>query len=230
MVKVADGLEIHYADPRALKAAERNPRYMPEGEMEALKRSLETWGMVDPIIVRQEDGRVIGGHQRLLAAIDLGMPRVPVVEIDVTTLDAKLLNQALNRIHGRWDENELMLLQDEIRLEGGDLSLAGWTENEIRLGDEEIIGSEKKDSARTNDNFASLRAKSGGYVGLQFGDILVAMPTSTYEALLAYIREHYPEDDRAGVVFIINAGLATVGVIVETETLAAAEPEPAPEP
>ncbi|MCJ7527478.1 MAG: ParB N-terminal domain-containing protein [Methyloceanibacter sp.] len=214
MAKVTDGLEIHYADPRALKPAERNPRYMPEGEMEALKRSLETWGMVDPIIIRQEDGRVIGGHQRLEAAIDIGMARVPVVEIDVSKLDAKLINQALNRIHGRWHEAELMLIQDEIRLEGGDLSLTGFTENELRLG---------KDSARTNDNFAALRAKSGGYVGLQFGEILVAMPTSTYEALLAYIREHYPEDDRAGVVFIINAGLATVGVEVETE------PEPAPE-
>lgn len=95
MTKVTDGLEIHYADPRALKPAERNPRYMPEGEMEALKRSLETWGMVDPIIIRQEDGRVIGGHQRLEAAIDIGMARVPVVEIDVSTLDAKLINQAL---------------------------------------------------------------------------------------------------------------------------------------
>ena len=225
MAKVTDGLEIHYADPRALKPAERNPRYMPEGEMEALKRSLETWGMVDPIIIRQEDGRVIGGHQRLEAAIDIGMARVPVVEIDVSKLDAKLINQALNRIHGRWHEAELMLIQDEIRLEGGDLSLTGFTENELRLGEEEIIGSDVKDSARTNDNFASLRAKSGGYVGLQFGEILVAMPTSTYEALLAYVREHYPENDRAGVVFIINAGLATVGVVVETEP----EPEPVDE-
>jgi len=218
MTKVTDGLEIHYADPKALKPAERNPRYMPEGEMEALKRSLETWGMVDPIIIRQEDGRVIGGHQRLEAAIDIGMARVPVVEIDVSTLDAKLLNQALNRIHGRWHETDLMLIQDEIRLAGGDLSLAGWTENELRLGAEEIIGSDVKDSARTNDNFASLRAKSGDFVGLQFGEILVAMPTQTYDGLLAYIREHFPDDDRAGVVAVIGAGLAALGAPIETAT------------
>jgi hypothetical protein len=56
------------------------------------------------------------------------------------------------------------------------------------------------------------------------------MPTSTYAALLAYVREYFPDDDRAGVVFIINTGLATVGIIVETETLTAAEPAPVADP
>lgn len=126
-------LTIRYVDPRTLRPAERNPRIMPAQEMEALKAALERWGFVDPIVLRKEDSRIIGGHQRVTAAIELGMELVPVVEADVTALDAMILNEALNRIHGGWDEPALALHQQEIRLAGGDLSLTGFTGREISL-------------------------------------------------------------------------------------------------
>lgn len=131
--KAEGPLTIRYVDPRTLRPAERNPRIMPAQEMEALKVALERWGFVDPIVLRKEDSRIIGGHQRVTAAIELGMELVPVVEADVTALDAMILNEALNRIHGGWDEPQLALHQQEIRLAGGDLSLTGFTGREISL-------------------------------------------------------------------------------------------------
>lgn len=50
-----------------LRPAEYNPRkHLSPGdeEYERLKRSIETFGYVDPIIINA-DGTVIGGHQRL---------------------------------------------------------------------------------------------------------------------------------------------------------------------
>ncbi len=130
----ADGpLTIRYVDPRTLQPAERNPRIMPGHEMKALKAALARWGFVDPIVLRKEDERIIGGHQRVTAAIELGMELVPVVEADVSAVDAMILNEALNRIHGDWNEPSLSLHQQEIGLAGGDLTLTGFTLREIRL-------------------------------------------------------------------------------------------------
>lgn len=126
-------LEIRYVDPASLKAADRNPRIMPPAEMEALKRALDRWGFVDPIVVRSQDKRIIGGHQRVEAAVAMGMTEIPVVYVNVSKVDAMVLNEALNRITGRWNEAELALHQEEIRLAGGDLSLTGFTDDEIAL-------------------------------------------------------------------------------------------------
>src|SRR5438105_449139 len=84
-----------------------NPRKISATELEALTRSVREWGFVQPVLVRREDKTVIGGHQRLLAARRLGMTTVPVIFVDITQDQARLLNIALNRISGDWDEELL---------------------------------------------------------------------------------------------------------------------------
>ena len=42
-----------------------NPRRISDEELDALTRSMRTWGVVQPLLARREDGTVIGGHQRL---------------------------------------------------------------------------------------------------------------------------------------------------------------------
>ena len=44
-----------------------NPRRIPQAELETLTRGIKKFGLIDPIIARNEDQTVIGGHQRLLA-------------------------------------------------------------------------------------------------------------------------------------------------------------------
>ena len=56
-----------------------NPRRINDEELETLTRSIQQFGLVDPIIVRRADLTVIGGHQRLVAARRLGYDAVPVL-------------------------------------------------------------------------------------------------------------------------------------------------------
>ena len=96
----------------ALKPASYNPRKkLKKGdkEYEKIKKSLEEFGYVDPIIVNA-DHTVIGGHQRLTVLSDLGWTEVSV---DIDKDREKALNIALNKITGTWDEALLAdLLQD----------------------------------------------------------------------------------------------------------------------
>ena len=89
--------------------------------------------MVDPVIARREDGVVVGGHLRLLAARRLGLKTVPMILLDLTVEQARLLSLARNKISGSWDEELLARLLRELQeLPDVDLSLSGFTEDEVR--------------------------------------------------------------------------------------------------
>lgn len=116
-----------------LKPAEYNPRkrLQPgDSEYEALKRSIETFGYVDPIIVNK-DGTVIGGHQRLFVLSDLGYLEADVAVVDLNKQDEKALNIALNKISGEWDEEKLAAIFSELKLEGYDTDKTGFEKNEV---------------------------------------------------------------------------------------------------
>jgi len=115
-----------------LRPAGHNPRVMPDGEMQKLMRSIQQFGFVEPLVVRRQDNTVIGGHQRLAAATALGMTRVPVVYVNVSEVEAKVLGLALNRISGEWDLPKLGELLEELRdLPDLDETLSGFDEAEM---------------------------------------------------------------------------------------------------
>src|SRR3990172_13420404 len=101
------------------------PRRISDAQLEALTRSLKEYGFVQPVLARREDSTVIGGHQRLVAARRLGYKTVPVVWLDLTLEQARLLNLALNKISGQWDQELLArLLADLKPVEDLDLTLS----------------------------------------------------------------------------------------------------------
>jgi hypothetical protein len=109
-----------------------NPRRISEEELDALERSLRQFGFVQPVLARKEDRTVIGGHQRLLAARRLGLATVPVTYLDISIEQARLLNLALNKISGSWDDALLArLLADLQATPDIDLTLSGFGEDEI---------------------------------------------------------------------------------------------------
>ena len=109
-----------------------NPRRMSDAELDSLTRSIRQFGFVDPVIARREDKVVIGGHQRLLAARRLGLASVPVILLDLSGDQARLLNLALNRISGSWDEELLARLLSELDASPEvDLSLSGFDDDEV---------------------------------------------------------------------------------------------------
>ena len=117
-----------------LLPAEYNPRkdLKPgDPEYEKLKRSIEEFGYVEPVIWNKTTGRVVGGHQRLKVLIDLGITELDCVIIEMDEAKEKALNIALNKISGDWDKNKLALLISDLQGEAFDVSLTGFDPDEI---------------------------------------------------------------------------------------------------
>jgi len=124
--------QIEQVDIETLRPDPANPRRISDVELEALTRSLREWGFVQPVIVRREDRTVVGGHQRLLAARKLGIRSVPVIFVDLPLEQARLLNLALNKISGAWDEDLLARMVADLQgVDAIDLSLSGFAEGEL---------------------------------------------------------------------------------------------------
>ena len=123
-------LKIEYVDPHSLKPWKSNPRVMSLEEHDKLKRSMRRFGIVDPFIVRSRDNLVIGGHQRLEDALELGIARVPIVRIRVSDREMKALNLSLNRISGNWDEDRLAEILNDLQ-GSAELDLTGFDQAEI---------------------------------------------------------------------------------------------------
>jgi DNA modification methylase len=142
-----------------LKADPANPRRISDAELEALTRSLREFGLVDPIIARKEDHTVIGGHQRLLAARRLGLKTVPVIYLDISKEKAQLLNVALNKISGDFDQELLArLLADLGTTPDLDLTLSGFEDKEIKQLLKGLEARDKRDRPETLDLDAALRS------------------------------------------------------------------------
>ena len=68
-------MEIRTLKAAQLKPADYNPRrdLQPEdAEYQKLRRSMEEFGYVEPIIWNERTGRVVGGHQRLKVLLEKG--------------------------------------------------------------------------------------------------------------------------------------------------------------
>ena len=117
-----------------LLPADYNPRkdLKPgDAEYEKLKRSLEQFGYVEPVIWNKTTGRVVGGHQRLKVLIDLGITEVECVVVELDEENEKALNVALNKISGEWDKDKLALLIADLQGADFDVSLTGFEPAEI---------------------------------------------------------------------------------------------------
>ena len=121
----------HTAD---LLPADYNPRKdLKPGDLEyeKLKRSIEQFGYVEPVIWNKVTGRVVGGHQRLKVLMDMGITEIDCVVVEMDEAKEKALNIALNKISGDWDKDKLALLISDLQGEDFDVSLTGFDPAEI---------------------------------------------------------------------------------------------------
>ena len=101
-------------------------------EYDKLKQSIEHFGYVEPIIVNDRTGYIVGGHQRLKVLQDLGYTEVEVVHVDLDENNEKALNVALNKVSGDWDADKLEDLLRELNLaEDFDVELTGFDMSEL---------------------------------------------------------------------------------------------------
>ena len=133
-----------------LLPADYNPRkdLKPgDAEYEKLKRSIEQFGYVEPVIWNQTTGRVVGGHQRLKVLMDMGMTEVDCVVVEMDEDKEKALNIALNKISGDWDKDKLALLIADLQGADFDVSLTGFEPAEI----DDLFKDTLKDGVKDDD-------------------------------------------------------------------------------
>ncbi|NCB36974.1 MAG: DNA modification methylase, partial [Clostridia bacterium] len=126
-------MDIRQMPLASLFPADYNPRKAlkpGDTEYQNLRQSIETFGLVEPLIWNEATGRLVGGHQRLTVLRDMGISEVAVSVVNLDEEHEKALNIALNQIDGAWDNNALASLLRE--LEASDMShLTGFAEVDI---------------------------------------------------------------------------------------------------
>ena len=90
-----------------LKHASYNPRKITPEQFDQIKQSIESYGLVQPLVVNHAPGRegvIIGGNQRFEVLKKLGRTEVDVVYVDIPDLKKeKELNIRLNANAASWD-------------------------------------------------------------------------------------------------------------------------------
>lgn len=135
MGQVSD-LEIEYRNPADLVAYERNARKHSPEQVRQIRRSMDEYGVYNPILLK-DDGVTIGaGHGRREAALlKPALERVPTITLyGLTEEQWRAMIIADNKIAlgSTWDDQLLKLELGELQAGGFDLSLTGFSSLELR--------------------------------------------------------------------------------------------------
>ncbi len=118
-----------------LKPATYNPRKdLKPGDpaYEKIKRSLNDFGYVDPVIWNEVTGNIVGGHQRYKVLKAEGLAEIDCVVVHIENpQDEKALNIALNQAVGEWEPVALADLISDLQLNGYDVGATGFDAAEI---------------------------------------------------------------------------------------------------
>ena len=116
-----------------LKPYARNARTHSDAQVDRVAASIAEFGFTNPILVDSSDG-IIAGHCRLMAAQRLSMETVPVVVLDYLTDTQRrayiLADNQLATLSG-WDEDILAAELADLQVDGFDLELTGFNEDEL---------------------------------------------------------------------------------------------------
>jgi DNA modification methylase len=128
-------INIKYYPADDLVMAEYNPRQLTKDQYTQLKDSIMRFGLVDPLIVNKNKERkniLVGGHQRLRIAKEMGVESIPCVEVDLTLDQEKELNIRLNKNVGEWDFDALANYFDV-----GELTEWGFSNDDLQFYEDE---------------------------------------------------------------------------------------------
>jgi hypothetical protein len=146
--------EIQLVKFSDVKPNPENPRAIDEVSLIGLRKSLERFGYVEPIIWNKRTGHIVGGHQRFLVLTRANVSEAQMVVVDMSPEEELVANITLNNpeIEGDWSDEIVDLLHqvetndtelfsslnlDNLRtsLEGGHRDVYPEPEKEIKDGE-----------------------------------------------------------------------------------------------
>ncbi|MEF9600893.1 ParB N-terminal domain-containing protein [Paracoccus sp. PXZ] len=141
-------LAVEYRGLDSLVPYARNARTHSEAQVAEIAGSIREFGFVNPVLIA-EDGTLIAGHGRVLAARLLGMDTVPAITLaGLSDSQRRALVLADNRIalNAGWDEALLALELSDLKGAGFDLGIMGFEDGEL---DRLLAGADEEDEGST---------------------------------------------------------------------------------
>jgi ParB-like chromosome segregation protein Spo0J len=111
----------------------RNSRTHSDAQVAAVASSIKEFGFTNPVLIR-DDGTIVAGHGRVLAARHLGLKSVPCIRLGyLTEAQARAYVIADNKLAelAGWDDDLLAIELRELKDEGFDLGLTGFSDDEL---------------------------------------------------------------------------------------------------
>ena len=131
MVEIRDRIERRPIE--SLIPYARNSRTHSDEQIEQLMASMREWGWTNPVLV-DEDGGIIAGHGRVMAAKRLGLKEVPVIVASGWTEAQKrayVIADNKLALNAGWDNEMLALELGDLQELGFDLDLVGFSTDEL---------------------------------------------------------------------------------------------------
>lgn len=126
-------LEIEYVDIDSIRPYKNNAKQHPKEQIEQIKKSIEQFGMDDPIGIWKDE--IVEGHGRLIACKELGMTEVPIIRLDhLTDEQRKAYTLAHNKLTMNSDFDLEILNQELLSIGDIDMTEFGF---DIDVGIEE---------------------------------------------------------------------------------------------
>jgi ParB-like chromosome segregation protein Spo0J len=129
-------LKVEYIPIEQLKPYEKNAKIHTPEQIEQIKKSIQEFGMNDPIGIWGEDNLIVEGHGRLQACKELGMKEVPVIRLDDLTDEQR---RAYTLVHNQTTMNtgfNMNILDEELDNIDIDMSELGFLDiEEVDLDD-----------------------------------------------------------------------------------------------
>ncbi|HAO6751407.1 TPA: DNA modification methylase [Listeria monocytogenes] len=125
-------MNIQEIEVSKINPAAYNPRIdlqSDDPEYQKLKKSIEEFGYIDPLIWNRQTGNLVGGHQRFKILLEGNPERLTVSVVNLDINREKTLNIALNKLEGGWDNEKLTNLVNELNTE--EIELSGFGSKEI---------------------------------------------------------------------------------------------------
>lgn len=187
---------------REIKDCPFNPRVKllkTDTEYQKIKNSLETYGVVEPLVVNEYNWHCVGGNQRLNVLRDMGVSSVPCVLINEEDLmQEKAMCIALNKVKGEWDEDKLTELLTETKISGYETgfilddddedspAFEIYSEDEEKELEAPLTGEEQDSEMPTEDDEEE---PNMDVAFIKVGDFGFKVPAEEYQECLTKIRK-----------------------------------------
>lgn len=152
-------LKIVYRDVEELIPYANNARTHSPTQVKRIADSIKEFGWTNPILIDGNYG-IVAGHGRVLAAKKLGMRQVPTIELSglsPTQKRAYILADNRLALDAGWDEDLLKLELTELQELNFDLSLTGFSDEEI----EELLDMDDEEETPESNQSPAASSKKG---------------------------------------------------------------------